>query len=178
MGFFQDLATQTETRGLPFLVIGGLAVNFHGISRDTADLDLLIQREEKARWTDLLSEMGYSVERDAGVFIQFAPPQANAWPVDLMLVAESSFGQMLQAGKPVEMFGAPVKIASLEHLIALKLHALKHTRAHRFLKDFQDVEGLIRANHLDPKSENIRQLFEKYGTLRLHEQIVRACSNK
>jgi hypothetical protein len=31
-------------------------------------------------------------------------------------------------------------------------------------------------NHLDPNSEKVRQLFLKYGTLDLHEKIVRACS--
>ena len=46
------------------------------------------------------------------------------------------------------------------------------------LKDFQDLEGLILENHLDPKSEKIRDLFVKYGTLDLHEKIVRSCSNR
>ncbi len=178
MSFFQELARETNTRGLPFLVIGGLAITFYGVSRDTADLDLLVCRDDKTRWTDLLKELGYTVEHDAGVFIQFSAPAAVAWPVDLMLVAETSFRPMSEAGQFVDIFGARVKIACLEHLLALKLHALKHTRAHRFLKDFQDVEGLLRANHLDPNSEKIRQLFEKYGTLKLHEQIIRACSTE
>ena len=52
-----------------------------------------------------------------------------------------------------------------------------HTRAHRFLKDFLDVEGIIRTNQVDLRSEKIRQLFLKYGTLDLYEKIVRACSD-
>ena len=62
--------------------------------------------------------------------------------------------------------------------MALKLHALKHTRPQRFLKDFQDLEGLLVVNQLDPNSEKVRQLFLKYGTLELHEKVVRACSNE
>ena len=53
----------------------------------------------------------------------------------------------------------------------------KHSQPHRFFKDFQDLEGLLVVNHLDPNTEKIRQLFIKYGTLDLHEKIVRACSN-
>jgi hypothetical protein len=55
-------------------------------------------------------------------------------------------------------------VPSLEHLLALKLHALKNTRMHRFLKDFLDGENLIRINRLDIKSGKVRELFEKYGT--------------
>jgi hypothetical protein len=41
----------------------------------------------------------------------------------------------------------------------LKLHALKNARLNRFLKDFLDVENLIRINKLDVASDNIKQLF-------------------
>ncbi len=61
--------------------------------------------------------------------------------------------------------------------MALKLHALKHTRPHRFLKDFQDLEGLVRINQLDLNSEKLRHLFLKYGTLELFEKLVCACSD-
>jgi hypothetical protein len=44
----------------------------------------------------------------------------------------------------------------------------------RFLKDFLDVENLIRINRLDVQSENIRQLFAKYGTMDLYEKVSAA----
>lgn len=159
------------------MVIGGLAVNFYGYSRETADVDLLICRTQNTKWLKAFTDLGYTVDRDAGTFVQLAPPRQAEWPVDLMLVNEATFVPMWKDGRDVEMLGGRMKIPSLDHLMALKLHALKYTRPHRFLKDFQDLEGLILINHLDPKSEKIRQLFMKYGTLDLHEKIVRACSN-
>ena len=159
------------------MVIGGIAVNFYGYSRETADLDLLICRDHIPIWRMLFAELGYSVEHDVGTFVQLAPPREGEWPVDLMLIGGPSFLPMMAAAKEVDIFGTRLWIPSLEHLLALKLHTLKHTRLHRFTKDFQDVEGLILINRLDPKSEKIRQLFLKYGTLDLHEKIVRACSN-
>ncbi len=178
MGLFELLKVGAEKHRLEFLVIGGFAVNFYGYSRDTADLDILILRDASPAWITLFAGMGYSVLRDAGTFIQFAPPRRGDWPVDLMLVRQESFLPMLRESREAEMYGVRVRIPRLEHLIALKLHALKHTRVHRFLKDFQDVEGLVRVNHLDLQSEKIRQLFLKYGTLDLYEKIVRACADE
>jgi hypothetical protein len=63
-------------------------------------------------------------------------------------------------------------------LIALKLHALKNGRFERFLKDFLDTENLILINRLDIKSENMRQLFAKYGTMELYDKISRSLAAK
>ena len=45
MGLFQDINSQARQRNLDFVVIGGLAVIFHGYSRDTADLDLYVYKD-------------------------------------------------------------------------------------------------------------------------------------
>ncbi len=176
MGLFEQLNTEARNRGLEFLVIGGLAVNFYGYSRETADLDLLVRQDARAAWEQLFRQLGYAVEQQAEAFVQLAPPRSGEWPVDLMLVRGATFGPMLAESQEVEMYGVRLRIPSLTHLLALKLHALKHTRAHRFLKDFLDVEGLVRINRLDLQSERIRQLFLKYGNLELYEKVVRACS--
>ena len=171
MKFFETIDSETRARNLQFLVIGGLAVNLYGYSRDTADLDLLICAGQRESWLDLFSQLGYSIYRDGGNFIQLASEQQTAWPVDLMLVQEKTFAPMFAASRETDLYGTLLRIPSLEHLIALKLHALKHTRMERFLKDFLDVENLIRTNKLDLKSENIRQLFAKYGTMELYDKV-------
>ena len=171
MKFFETLDKETRKRNLRFLVIGGLAVTLHGYSRDTADLDLLISAPQREPWLGLFSELGYAVYKDAGVFIQLSPPKQGAWPVDLMLVQEGTFATMFAAGHEEDLYGTRSRIPSLEHLIALKLHALKNGRFERFLKDFLDTENLIRISRLDIKSENMRQLFTRYGTMELYDKI-------
>ena len=174
MKFFETIDTETRKRNLRFLVIGGLAVNLYGFSRDTADLDLLICAGYREPWLGLFSQVGYTIYQDGGNFVQLASKELAAWPVDLMLVQEKTFAPMFAASREVGLYGTPSRIPSLEHLIALKLHALKHGRFDRFLKDFLDVENLIRINRLDLKSENIRQLFAKYGTLELYDKVSRS----
>ena len=93
-----------------------------------------------------------------------------------MLVAEPTFNPMLEQSTVIEVLASKPRIPSVEHLLALKLHALKHTRPHRFLKDFQDVVGLIECQKLDVKSEKVRKLFQKYANMDLYEKVVRALS--
>jgi hypothetical protein len=98
--------------------------------------------------------------------------------VDLMLVQEKTFAPILAASREADFFGVKTRVPSLEHLLALKLHSLKNTRMHRFLKDFLDVENLIRINQLDIRSTSVRELFDKYGTPDLYEKISRSLASE
>jgi predicted nucleotidyltransferase len=178
VSFFATIHEESGRRKLRFLVIGGLAVNHFGFSRDTGDLDFFVSQNDRAGWMKMLSDFGYTNYQDGGNFIQYSPPEQNAWPVDLMLVQEKTFAPIFDASQDADLFGVKTRVPSLEHLIALKLHALKNTRMRRFLKDFLDVENLIRINRLDIKSGNIRELFVKYGTMELYEKISRSLANE
>ena len=178
MSFFATIHEEAASRKLRFLVIGGLAVNHYGYSRETSDLDFFISQNDRSQWMELLKHFGYSSHNDGGNFIQYNPPAQNAWPVDLLLVQEKTFAPILAASQQADFFGVKTRVPSLEHLIALKLHALKNTRMSRFLKDFLDVEYLIRINQLDIKSKNIHELFEKYGTPDLYDKISRSLASE
>ena len=178
MGLFQDINAEARTRNLDFLVIGGLAVIFHGYARDTADLDLLIRQRERKQWLELLASLRYTIKEERDSFVQLSPPKQGAWPVDLMLVQDPTFARMFETTIEVEMYGTQLKIPTLNDLLALKLHALKHGHIGRFQKDLLDVEGLVQVNSVDLKTEKIRALFLKYGTLKLYEQISRFTEGK
>ena len=167
---------EIRQRHLMFLVIGGHAVNLYGFARETADLDFLVCSDDRASWMNLFADLDYHIFSEASNFVQLASDKEAAWPVDLMLVGAATFKPMLEGSRVVEFYGTSARIPTLEHLIALKLHALKNTRPRRFLKDFLDVENLVRINHLDIKSENIRRLFEKYATMDLYEKMCAAFS--
>jgi len=88
------LAGASAETGKRFLVIGGYAVNAHGYARLTADLDLLVQREDAPFWKALLLANGYTVFQEQSNFIQFKAEETNAIPVDFMLVNEQTFSKM------------------------------------------------------------------------------------
>lgn len=177
MSFFATIHEEAGRRKLRFLVIGGLAVNHYGYARETGDLDFFVSQDDRAGWLKLLEDFGYTNHNDGGSFIQFNPPAQNAWPVDLMFVQEKTFAPVFTASGEANFFGVNSRVPNLEHLIALKLHALKNTRMSRFLKDFLDVEYLIRINRLDIKSAKVRELFGKYGTPDLYDKISRSLAS-
>ncbi|HEY3860759.1 MAG TPA: nucleotidyl transferase AbiEii/AbiGii toxin family protein [Verrucomicrobiae bacterium] len=169
---------EARQRQLPFLVIGGHAVNLYGFPRETADLDFLVCSSDRPSWITLFVDLSYHIFNETANFVQLASDKRNAWPIDLMFVRPATFKPMLKASRGMEFYGTSSRVPTLEHLIALKLHAIKNTRGHRFLKDFLDVENLIRVNRLDIKSKNTRRLFEKYGTLNLYEKMSAALETK
>ena len=175
MELFESLNVEAKRRNLRCVVIGGLAVNLYGHSRDTGDLDLLVLADARQEWLRLFQELGYSIYQDGGVFIQLSPPAQGAWPVDLMLVRSATFTMIVTDAVEKDIYGYRMSIPSLEHLLALKIHALSHSHVGRFMKDFMDVENLIRVNGLNVRDEKFRRLFDKYGSVELYEKVIRAC---
>jgi len=51
---FKKLVAEATARGLRFLLIGGYAVNAHGYSRKTFDIDFLICANCCARWITIV----------------------------------------------------------------------------------------------------------------------------
>jgi hypothetical protein len=158
--------------GLSYLVIGGHAVNAYGEPRATLDVDFLVRKDDRARWQELLKGEGFKLMRDESTFLQFSPPYGIEWRLDLMLVNSATFEKLTAKSRIVEMLGIKTRVPTVEHLIALKLHALKHGPQERFEKDFGDVLTLTRNSGLDPKSESYRQLFDQFGTVELYERLL------
>lgn len=158
--------------GLAYLVIGGHAVNFYCEPRATLDVDFLVRRSDESKWRELLAAEGFKVFNDQQAFLQFSPPYGIEWRLDLMLVNDSTFTKLLAGARSEQLLGIRTLIPRPEHLIALKLHALKHGHQERFEKDFGDVITLTRNSGLDPKSESFRQLFDQFGTHELYERVL------
>jgi hypothetical protein len=168
------IASAAESRALQFLVAGGHAVIAHGFPRSTFDLDLIIRRDQKDLWQQLLGELGYVLHHEGSAFIQFNASDSSAFPVDLLLVGESTF-EKLWTDAVTGSAWPGVKIISLLNLLALKCHAVKHGHPGRIVKDADDVIRLVQNNSLDIESEELRELFLRHGTRDFYERIRRAC---
>jgi hypothetical protein len=166
-----NLASQAEQQNLHFLLIGGHAVNIHGYSRATEDIDLLINREDMLRWKTLLDQAGYRIVHDGGTFQQFEGNDPQMPGVDLMLVNQQTYEKLSMRAVPASPELKSIKLVCVEHLIALKLHVLKQDLAHRRIRDFLDVVELIKANKIDLQNDEMREIFSRYGTEDLYRRI-------
>jgi hypothetical protein len=159
---------------LRFLIIGGYAVGAHGFVRATFDVDFLVRRAERAAWMDRFLGAGLKLAGETNAFCQFAQEAGDG--LDLMFVTDDTFGQLWTASIERDFGPDRARIPSLDHLLALKLHALRQGLAHRTGKDAQDVEMLLRRNKINLRDAHYEQLFLKYGNRELldtFERIVR-----
>ena len=133
--------------GLRFLIIGGYAVAAHGHTRATFDVDFLARRSDRPQWVQRCGDAGLRLLAESNAFAQFTEPSGGDG-FDLMFVEDSTFeGLWLESVE--RMFGSlDARVPALNHLLALKLHALKQGLAHRTSKDAGDIEMLARRNRL------------------------------
>jgi hypothetical protein len=164
----QKMATGANVRTI---VIGGLAVCEHGYARETEDLDVLVCKDDRGRWEELLEASGYSRFSAMPAFSQWEPkPEAVAKRLDIMYVNSSTFGKMWDGSQVRRFEGAEARVPCLDHLLALKLHAAR-SAPHRQLKDLTDIVYLIDANKIDVKSEKFEKLCLEFGTPDIYERL-------
>jgi hypothetical protein len=172
------LTSRTAKDELLFLLAGGHAVIAHGYPRSTFDLDLIVRRTDREAWLRVARDLGYQLHLEGRAFVQFNAPEAESFPLDLMLVNDTTFSQMHAESLPAPAGGQGLRVVSLLHLLALKCHAVRHGHAGRIVKDAEDVIQLVQINRLDPDSETVQKLFEKHGTREFYEKVKRACRGK
>lgn len=169
MEILKNVHLAAASRGLQFVVIGGHAVGARGFSRATGDIDLMIRNCDREEWKTLLTGFGYQIFNDQAAFIQFEAPKVGLWPIDLMCSSDKTFASILAASTPARFGDVELPVPTIQHLIAMKLHALKSREPDRMGKDRIDVTELLRIANLTVDSEEFRQLCMKYGSMEIYE---------
>ncbi len=178
MNTLLELGRQAVVRNLACLVAGGHAVLVHGYQRTTFDLDLVISRADKDQWLLFMRDIGYQFFHESPTFVQFTPPTAEDTPVDLLLTSAETFAKMVADAVPVGLPGVDLRAVSLQHLIALKCHAIRHGHPGRIVKDVDDVIRLIQLNRVDVTKAEWRDLILKYATAELYEKLRGVCQKE
>jgi hypothetical protein len=144
----RKIATRLEGLGIPYSVLGGMAMFHYGLRRFTEDVDLLVAKDDLRRIHDEVVGLGYVPahrlskhlrDTELGVRIEFLttgdyPGDGKEKPVAFPRPEEVA----------VEAGG--IRYVNLPTLVDLKL-ASGMTGSGR-LKDLADVQELIKALHL------------------------------
>ena len=158
------IAEKAAAAGLEFLVIGGHAVIAYGYPRMTADLDLLVRKTDRRAWDALIMELDFRPHQIAQAFHMYNPKVSGQIPVDLMLVDDATFGKIAGCAVESDMQGTTIRLPSLPHLIAMKLHAIKSGAAHRHSRDLGDVATLVQVNKANLASPEYAEIFARHAT--------------
>lgn len=160
--------------GIEFLIVGGFAVNAYGYSRHTVDLDLMIVIEDLNRVRGLMTTNGFTniVIKEAAAHF-FKPDETCR--IDFLMANHATIATLVADAKAISIFGVQVKVPHLEHLIAMKLHALKYAFAQRVEKDVSDIIALMFANELS--ISRIQKLCHEFSTPEVLSEIKRRYQN-
>ena len=160
-----------DGEGIPHLLVGGFAVNHHGYTRNTADMDFMIAATQTDPALRLMKAAGYTnvSVMDNVAFVQKPGEQLR---IDFLRADEQTMEKLLGCAVEATFYGVTVKVPALHDLIAMKLFALHYARARRAPKDLPDVVYLTVLNDLDLDLD-IRPLCRRYASDELYTDICR-----
>ena len=153
-------------------MIGGFAVNYHKFMRQTLDVDFAIVEEDFSKISKALKEAGFKIDFIHDTFVRFKANDYYLADIDFMCVDKETFNKIVKDAKMISIANQKFMIPSLNTLIAMKLHAIKSNRKAREYKDLLDILSLIRANNVNYKSREFKELCLKFGTEELYQKIA------
>ena len=159
-------------RNVTSVLIGGFAVNYYKVTRQTADIDFLITKDDFEKILSLLEENGFRKDYTQEVFARLIGKKSYLMDLDFMFVDKETLDKIIDEGRQINIAGQKFIVPSLNHLIALKLHAIKYNPRIREYKDLSDIIELIKVNRLKVKNKEFRNLCLKYGTEELYHKIL------
>lgn len=174
---YVTVAAALESGGVRFLLAGGFAVNAHGFARGTEDIDLVVPESALHRADTSLQEAGFRCVGKADVVSRYAPPPGMRFVVDVMPLDDGTFDALWRDAVAHTFQGREVRVPSLDHLLAMKIHAMRNDSMTRGLKDLLDIVGLARANGLDAASERLRALCDRFGNDDIRDAVAKALSS-
>ncbi|MGA0369681.1 MAG: hypothetical protein ACO3N7_09560 [Kiritimatiellia bacterium] len=159
---------QRELR-ISCLLIGGFAVNEHGYTRNTLDIDFMIAISTLPSVKTLLRNEGFSQISEYENVTFFSKPD-DELRLDFLIADENTLSRLEANAQPCTLHGVSLRIPSLRDLLAMKIFALKGNFERRKSKDLPDIAFLTILNHLD-FAEDILPLCDRYGNPAIAEKI-------
>ena len=159
-----------------YALIGGFGLHAYGLSRATADLDFAIEATCQDRLIAFLEDLGYETLHRSSGYSNHTHPEAAMGRIDFVYVDAGTAAVLFgHAQKQLVFADLAVPVPRPEHLIAMKLAAMKNdeTRTFQELADLQYLIGLPDLDHA-----LIQGFFKKYGFLEYYEELKRKISHR
>lgn len=164
-----QIASYLEEREVSFFLIGGLAMHAHGSSRLTSDVDLLTWEGARLFLVEFMEGAGYETLHESSGFSNHLHPDQAYGRVDFVYSTSETIEKLTQAStRCVAIGGHAVPVPSAEHLIAMKLLAIKN-EPRRTLGEMADIQHLMSLPETD--LTKVREYFEKYGLTKRYDEI-------
>ena len=146
---FSTVSAFLEGEGFPVAVVGGLGLHAFGVTRATQDLDLVTDADARAKTVAFLESLGYETLYASDGYSNHLHTDAALGRVDMVYVGGETLRQLFEGSRELLPLGGRLaRVPSAEHLIAMKVQAIKNDRS-RSLQDLADVRSLLLAADVD-----------------------------
>lgn len=150
-----------EEKGVRYAVIGGVALATYGLFRTTLDLDLLVESSAQDEIVQFLESIGYKTLHRSSGYSNHRHPDPNWGSIDFVYVGGETSRSLFE---DLELRPGPrglrIPLPQPEHLVALKIVAMKNDPARRS-QDMADIRFLL---HLpDTDRTAVKDYFDRHG---------------
>ena len=153
------LAELSRKGKIPLFLAGAFALQAYGLSRATADLDLVSGKAFRSRITSFLESLGFEEHSRAPGFSAYFHPLGGR--LDLIWVEEETLKKIEKEARKCRIVPeVEFPVLSPRHLAALKIFAVKND-PERIFREWSDLLWLLRADLVS--LEEMRALAERYG---------------
>ena len=157
-----------------YLLIGGNAVIAHGVPRFTRDVDFVIPERVNLEWRSFLEQQGFFFLHGTTAFQQFHDSAGGKPGIDLMLVHESTWNKLSADAWILDLGGQlTARVASPQHIIAMKLKACLSEHRRDDAVDWSDIVELSRVHGFDPRTdEKFAAFVLEFGGETLLQKLI------
>jgi hypothetical protein len=136
-------------RGTPFAVIGGVALAAYGHPRMTLDLDLVTEACAQDAVVAFLEARGFATLHRSSGYSNHRHADRRHGRVDFMYVRDDTARRLFTGVRRLAgPGGRPIPVPRPEHLVAMKVHAMKQDPA-RTWQEMADIGYLVTLEGVD-----------------------------
>ncbi|MBD3271116.1 MAG: hypothetical protein GF384_01095 [Elusimicrobia bacterium] len=160
---------------IKFATIGAFALYSYDYVRATQDIDFLTRDKNKKQIINFLESLGFETVLSSDAFSNHVHRIGKA-RVDIMYVDNQTAAEIFRSTRKRMIFNTlNIPVVSPEHLVALKLFAIKNN-PDRKLRDLADIKELLQRVNYDRKK--VQQYFKKYKMYNYYNEILKSTQNE
>lgn len=154
-----EVATFVAREGHRFAVAGGVALAAYGHPRLTLDLDIVTDAVAQPALVMFLETAGYTTLFRSTGFSNHRHPDRRRGRIDVIYVQGRTADRLFAGLRPMPGPGGhPIPVPRPEHLIAMKVQAMKNA-PERTWQEMVDIGYLLTLEAID--CDEVRQYFER-----------------
>lgn len=162
--------------GARYAVVGAFALHAYGLTRATADPDLVADARVQSGLVAFLQGLGYETLHLSAGYSNHVHPLGAMGRVDLVYVSGATAEELFaDSRRLLSLKGRTFPVPRPEHLAAMKAFAVWNA-PERALQDLADVEHLLALPGVD--RDEVRGYFEKYGLEARYREIEEALQRR